>query len=340
MNIENDIFKKSIIVPKKLVAYGFKKEKGMYTISKKIHNNNFQVNIEITDDGIVNGKIIDLTINEEYTSFRIQNHTGEFVNKIREEFIAVLNDIRDNCTIQNHFMTKQANRITNWIINQYNDLPTFLWSKFPGYGVFKTSRNDKWYAIIMNINKNKITKGNEEVEILNVKLDEKEIKDLLKRKGFYPAYHMNKNNWLTIILDDTLSDEEIISYIVKSHQFTEEINEWIVPANPKYYDIINCFNDTDTIIWNQSTNIHVGDIIYLYAARPYSAILYQCEVLEVNIPYEYHDQNVSMSKVMKIKLLKKYTEDQFTFDFLKKHGITMIRGSRTIPKALSKELNK
>lgn len=221
MNIENEIFKKSVIDYSKLIAYGFKKENKLYLLSQNIHHNAFRVDIEITEKGIVQGKIIDLAINEEYTSFRIQNHTGEFVNTIREEFINILIDIRNNCTLQNYFLTKQANRLTNLIAKQFNDQPTFLWQKFPGDGVFKNPRNNKWYGLIMNINKSKITKGNEEVEILNVKLDESEIKALLKRKGFYPAYHMNKNNWLTIILDDTLTDEEIMAYIIKSHQFTE-----------------------------------------------------------------------------------------------------------------------
>ena len=52
----------------------------------------------------------------------------------------------------------------------------------------------------------------------------------------------------------------------------------------KYYDIINAFNKTDTIIWKQSNNIWAGDIVYLDVAAPISAILYKCEVLETDIP--------------------------------------------------------
>lgn len=32
---------------------------------------------------------------------------------------------------------------------------------------------------------------------------------------------MNKKNWISIILDNTLSDDEIMSYIEESHRFTE-----------------------------------------------------------------------------------------------------------------------
>lgn len=221
MNIENEIFKKSIIIYDKLIPYGFKKNDGKYTISKSILNNSFRVCVEISDTvDIVKGNIYDLSFGEEYVNYRMENQTGEFVNKVREEFKKILIDIRNNCTITNYFNTNQANRITNLIIKKYNDIPQFVWDKFPGYGIFRNP-NSKWYGLIMNINKNKIDNGNEEVEILNIKLDEREIKYLLSRKGFYKAYHMNKDNWITIILDDMIEDEEIMNYIEKSRKLTE-----------------------------------------------------------------------------------------------------------------------
>lgn len=340
MNIENEIFKKSRIEYDKLISYGFKRIDEYYIISRNILNGSFRVDVEISIDGVIKGKVYDLAFDEEYTNYRIENQTGGFVNQVREEFKRILIDIRDNCTTTNYFNTKQANRITNLIIKQYNDLPEFIWNKFPGYGIFRNPNNDKWYGLIMNINKSKIDNGNEEVEILNVKLDKNEIAILLKKKGFYKAYHMNKENWISILLDGTISDEEIMSYIEKSHKFTEQVDEWIVPANPKYYDVINCFNDTNTILWKQSNNINVGDLVYLYVAAPYSSILYKCQVVEVNIPYEYKDESISMSKVMRIKLLTKFDKDKYNFEVLNKCGIKSIRGPRTIPKELSEEINK
>ena len=44
---------------------------------------------------------------------------------------------------------------------------------------------------------------------------------------------------------------------------------------------------------------------------------------------------------MKIELVKKYREDQFTFDVLKKeYGIFAVRGPRGIPNSLSAALKK
>ena len=46
-----------------------------------------------------------------------------------------------------------------------------------------------------------------------------------------------------------------------------------------------------------------------------------------------------MEKVMKIKLLKKYEKDEFTFKKLNEYGIKAIRGPRSVTEKLSKELN-
>ena len=75
----------------------------------------------------------------------------------------------------------------------------------------------------MNIDQNKLDpKKNGEVEILNVKLNSNKIKELGKKKVFYPAYHMNKKNWITILLNDTMNDELIMEYINESYLLSEK----------------------------------------------------------------------------------------------------------------------
>ena len=56
---------------------------------------------------------------------------------------------------------------------------------------------------------------------INLKLNEDTITNLLNKKGYYKAYHMNKKKWITIILDDTVKDEEIIFYIQESYNLTQ-----------------------------------------------------------------------------------------------------------------------
>ena len=72
-----------------------------------------------------------------------------------------------------------------------------------------------------------------------------------------------------------------------------------------------------------------------------SAILYQCKVMETDIPYHYQDKNLTMSSLMKIKLQKRYQPEQFPFGLLKsEYGIFAVRGPRGIPASLSAALRK
>ena len=73
----------------------------------------------------------------------------------------------------------------------------------------------------MEINKNKLTKENKLVEVMNVKLPPDLINDLLKKEGFYKAYHMNKKYWISFILDDSIKDQELEELINISFTLTK-----------------------------------------------------------------------------------------------------------------------
>ena len=221
LNIENEVFKRSNVDFKKMEKYGFKKENNKYIFEKNFLNNNFKAIIMINDKGIVSGKVMDLQVDEEYTNIRTEM-SGEFVNKVREEYKCILQDVKNNCFEAKFFLYNQTNKISKYIKDKYNVEPEFLWKKYPFFGIFRNKNNDKWFALITNVDKSKIDNGSGEVELLNIKLDEDKIKLLLRKKGFYKAYHMNKINWISIILNDTLSDEEIYSLIDDSYDLIEK----------------------------------------------------------------------------------------------------------------------
>lgn len=127
----------------------------------------------------------------------------------------------------------------------------------------------------------------------------------------------------------------------KKKQKLRPVKEWLIPANPKYYDIEHAFDAADMIDWKQGTGIKTGDTVFMYVAAPVSAILYQCKVTETDIPYKYQDSSLTIQSLMKIKLLKTYKPTEFTFDVLKKeYGIYAVRGTRGVPNSLSAALHK
>lgn len=146
MNIEQDLFKRSTLVPDKLLSFGFVKKDNIYKYSTKIMNDKFRVDIEV-NEGSIHGKIYDLSTNDEYTNFRIEDF-GAFSNTVREKYIEVLKNIRNNCFVSKYFIGSQSNRIANMIVKNFNCEPEFLWEKNPGYGVFRNTPSDKWFAIM------------------------------------------------------------------------------------------------------------------------------------------------------------------------------------------------
>ena len=241
-------------------------------------------------------------------------------------------------------------KIIDYIKKKYKSSPEYLWKKYPDYAVFLHEDNNKWFALQAPVPKDKLgLEGNEIVEVINVKVDDMFFRDvLIRRDGILPAYHMNKQHWITVLLDGSVSKERIYDLLEMSFMATaskqkkQKIRppkEWIIPANPKYYDIVHAFDDTDEIDWKQGAGIKAGDTVFMYVASPVSAILYKCKVTETDIPYKYADENLTISALMKIKLLKRYKPEKFTFDVLKEeYGIYAIRGPRGIPNSLSAAL--
>lgn len=337
MDYEAEIFRTYHVNREVLVPYGFVKQDSTYFLSKPLCDPNLRMDITINADGKVNAVVMDIGFEEEYTQYRMESAGGEYVAKIKEEYLAVLMDVRTHCFIKSYFVSDQANRLARRIKAEYGDEPAFLWENTPECGVFKNPGNEKWYALIMNIPGTKVHSQQDQIDVLNVKLPHDQIERLLARDSFVPAYHMNKQHWITILLDETLDDEEIMVYIAESHSSVHNRKEWIVPANPKYYDVIAEFQKTDTITWNQKAHIQKGNTVYLYFGLPYSAILYQCIVVEADITVS--DEKGHMEKHMRMQRIKTYDKEQYPLTLLKQYGVKSVRSTRSMPEHLSRLIN-
>ena len=59
---------------------------------------------------------------------------------------------------------------------------------------------------------------------------------------------------------------------------------WIIPCNAKYFNVIEHFKSSNYVIWKKANRgISVGDIAYIYVGSPYSQILFKCEVVDDNV---------------------------------------------------------
>lgn len=94
--------------------------------------------------------------------------------------------------------------------NTYKDTP------FPGDFesiTMKHTKNKKWFALIMYVN---------DKLYLNVKTDPN-YSDILRNTYNYiiPAYHMNKEHWNTIIIDEKVDKSLVKELIEQSYELTK-----------------------------------------------------------------------------------------------------------------------
>ncbi len=117
--------------------------------------------------------------------------------------------------------------LNKYIIDSYGAEPEFLWSKFPHYAVYRHKDNKKWFAIIMDVEYRKLGVESEaKTDIINLKLGDPLLVDtLINDNGYYKAYHMAKNTWITIALDGSVSFEEIVSLLSDSYYLTASEKE-------------------------------------------------------------------------------------------------------------------
>lgn len=109
----------------------------------------------------------------------------------------------------------------NYIAGTYDEDADCPWAKYPKDMVFRHSNNRKWFALIMEIPKEKLgIPGDGMLDILNVKCDPVLIDSLRKEPGFFPAYHMNKTNWVTVALDGSVDDDRIKLVLDMSFELT------------------------------------------------------------------------------------------------------------------------
>ena len=122
---------------------------------------------------------------------------------------------------------------------------------------------------------------------------------------------------------------------------------WVIPCNPKLYDIVGAFEKRDTIEWSQTNNTSVGDTVYIYVGGEYKAIMYKCEVLETELYGNRSDEDLEFYKTlsvkpdvryMKIRLIEKYGKDKFPLAELREHGLTNVQGRSKVTPALLNHL--
>lgn len=237
------------------------------------------------------------------------------------------------------------NRMAQRIEERFGDLLDCPFEKQEDYQSYRV--DGKWYGLIYPLELSKLKGISEDLkaetaEVINLKVEPKYLSGLLEREGIFEAYHMAKKSWVTVLLNDSLSDQELWELIAKSRQLAAPSklsvgsgpDYWLIPANLKYYDIDSEFAASDTILWTQKASIKAGDFVFIYITAPTRAIRYVCRVLEANIANQGYRDLSSIKTLMSLKCLKQFPDHLLTADLLKEYQVNAVRGPRRMSQQL------
>ena len=201
----------------KLKTFGFKKNGDKYSYSLDIMNNEFTLNIDIIDESEIKTELIEKAFNEPYTLHLVEDAQGTFVGQVRKEYEKILYEIKEKCFDINVFEWEYSYEILDYAKEKYGSPAEYLWPKFPRNAVCRRQDSQKWYFAILSVQGSKLGLSTDEIiEVIDLRAPVEDVPDLLNQPNIYPAYHMNKKHWITIILDGSIPINEIYMLIDKS----------------------------------------------------------------------------------------------------------------------------
>ena len=346
MSLESDLF--AYLRPRAdmLQKYGFRKEENNYVLEKELIRDEFNAVVRVDEHGHVSGSVIDCFSGEEFVPVRIAGQSGPYVSHVRDTYLSMLEEIAAACFVPVDFSEDMANKMAEWVKEAYGDVVDHPFEKDQGSGVFRRRDSRKWYGAVLHIPYEKLMAKQGETDILNVKIRPEEKEALLQKDGFFPAWHMNRTHWISILLDGTVSEDVLKERLIISRQLTEgrknsdtEANTWLIPSNPNMWDIIGAMKRSDRLIWKQHRGVKQGDTVYIYVGAPYSAILYAYIVEEADVPSTY-DFGKCYPYEMHLLCTHRFAKEQLPFAVLKECGVTAVRGPRTVTHALAERIQK
>lgn len=107
-----------------------------------------------------------------------------------------------------------------WALETYGTQPDYPW--MDANAVLRHQPSRKWYAVVMEVGRQKLgLAGEGTVDVVNVKCDPLLSGSLRQQRGILPAYHMNKEKWITVLLDGSVEAELVKNLLDMSYQLTK-----------------------------------------------------------------------------------------------------------------------
>ena len=167
-------------------------------LRRELDGTDFYAEISLSDEG-ARAQVFERESGERYALFDVKSAGGEFLADIRNRVQGIIDEIRAECFEEEDLRA----RYISFLKDEFGVSADFPWAKEERYSdaaVFRCP-SGKWFALIMHISlKNLGFESDEGVFVVNLKADSEKIAEITDKKSVFPAYHMNKKHWITVLL--------------------------------------------------------------------------------------------------------------------------------------------
>lgn len=220
MSIQDDIFKHRQPDPEKLRNFGFTHDQALWRYQTPLVQG-FELVVTIKGNTVTT-TVIDQDTGLPYVLHLDPANSGLFVGQIRGAYVTTLEAIAKDCFVPTMFTTGQMDALIDAIGNQYGEHPEFLWANFPNNAIIRRSDNRKWYALLVKVSADKIgLAGTADVDVLVARAEPEAVTARLNDKTALPAYHMNKQHWLSYQLDNGTPLDTLMGYVKASRELAK-----------------------------------------------------------------------------------------------------------------------
>lgn len=217
--VAQQIFQNKKINFTKLLTFGFQQTEHGYIYRKTLEDSGFLMEVCIDAQGKLAAQVIDPLSKEPYTLHLVESSAGQFVGKVKTLYEQTLIEIAEHCCEPDVFRTPQAKALMAHIRDVYGDNLEFLWQQFPQSAIWRRKDSRKWYASLNRVSSRKLgLPSDRPVEIVNLCDAPEVVSELIDRKTYFPAYHMNKKHWYSVLLDGSAPLEEVYRKVEISYQ--------------------------------------------------------------------------------------------------------------------------
>ena len=110
-------------------------------------------------------------------------------------------------------MTKQ--QFFEYCLDTCGTSPDYPFDEDFETAVLRHADNRKWYAIVMKVSRRKFGIDSDEViDVVNLKLPTEMFGSFGAAEGVYPAYHMNKLHWISVLLPD--AHDDVVQFLLNA----------------------------------------------------------------------------------------------------------------------------